>query len=363
MAEGTVKQHYVPCVLLSRFGVGDGRDALVWVWDKQTGRTWQSKVGAVAFKNDLYTLPAEAADQVEVPDRFPKKYRGARTWESIFQDLEAAFGHVVDLVQTKLALPPSKSESFDLLLRMLVILEMRTPAHIELMRQQTEFLYNVRARMEKNEHSEVAANGEEYGFVLPFDENKHILFAQSMQQWEQIVGLHHRRNWSLWVSLDADYVISDYPVSRCFARTPNNPFDSPAPAVANTLFMLPLGHGLMMAGDDKLPAATRLANPRLAAYHNSLSLMYAERFIYTCLDRFPVLWWEGSSHALGTIQSEQSIIATIDRTEFSRLASSGNLKKPRRWGVVDEGDFTDLVPPEHRISADDLARETRQDSG
>jgi hypothetical protein len=32
------KHHYVPCVLLSRFGEGTGRDALIYVWDKQTGK-------------------------------------------------------------------------------------------------------------------------------------------------------------------------------------------------------------------------------------------------------------------------------------------------------------------------------------
>jgi len=245
---------------------------------------------------------------------------------------------------------------------MLVIFEMRTPAHMELMRQQVELFSNMWAKIEVDRHPDAPEAGTTPRLTLPFDQNKHILFAQSMQHWEQIVELHHRRNWSLWVSPDVDFVIADYPVSRCFARPPNHPFDSPAPATPNTLFMLPLGRGLMMAGDDKLRGATRLAPPRLAAYHNSLSLANAERFIYTFRDSFPVLWWEGSGYALQVIRGEQSVIISVDRREFTRLAQLGELKKPTRWGVHCEGELADLVPPEHRIPTDDLARDAQRNS-
>ena len=362
MAKDTVKQHYVPCVLLSRFGVGAGRDALVWVWDKQTGRTWQSKVSAVAFQNDLYTLPQEALDQIEEPDWFPEEYRGALSWESMFKDLEGSFGQVVDLVEDSLTLPPADSDALDLLLRMLVMFEMRTPAHIESMRQQTELFHNMLAEVEMNKHPELCEEGKRPRFVIPFDENKHILFAQSMQHLDEVVRLHRGRNWSLWVSQDTDLVITDYPVSRCFARTPDDPFQNPAPATPNSLFMLPLGRGMLMAGDDRLCAATRLADPRLAAYHNSLCMVNAERFIYTFGDSFQALWWQGSGHAFPTIQDDQSVIVTVDRDEFARLSHSGSLNKPRRWGVHGGGALQELVPPEHRISTEELAREARRNS-
>jgi hypothetical protein len=45
--------------LLSRFGEGDGRKALIYVWDKQTGNVRRTTANDAAHENNLYTIPEE----------------------------------------------------------------------------------------------------------------------------------------------------------------------------------------------------------------------------------------------------------------------------------------------------------------
>lgn len=352
-----IRHHYVPCVLLSRFGCGEGRDAVVWVWDKATGRVWDSTVEQVAFQNDLYTLPQEALDAFDEPDWYPSRYRGAQGLEAVFADMEGLFGQLLQATKQRLALPTEGTPELDFYLRMLTLLEQRTPANIEANRQLAELVYNISALVEANRAGASPEPRHHPGLVLPFDENKHILLAQSMTHWDEIVAAQRSRRWSLWYSGDAEFVVSDCPVCRSFARRPENPLDGPAPGTRHTLFTLPLGHDLVMMGDNVLPAGTRIATQKLVAYCNGLAVQNAERFIYTRSEAFKILWYESPGYAFKVINSDDSAALTIDARSFERLVKDGTLKSPRRWGMHGGGELQELVPPENRISTEEMLRE------
>jgi len=38
------RHHYLPCMLLSRFGEGKGRKAKVWMWDNSNSNSTSAKV-------------------------------------------------------------------------------------------------------------------------------------------------------------------------------------------------------------------------------------------------------------------------------------------------------------------------------
>lgn len=360
MANETVRQHYVPCALLSRFGNGEGRESVVYVWDKFTGRQWESAVRSIAVQNDLYTLPQDAVDAFSPPAWYPEKYQGARGLEAMFADMEGILAQVLDAVERKLGLPPAGTVELEHLVRMLVLLELRNPAHIETNRQTAQLLYNMSALCEANRNGTSSEGLPD--FMMPFDENKHILLAQSLLHWDDIVEAHRIRKWSLWYSDSDDVIIGDCPTCRCFARRPKQPLDSPAPAVPNSLYVLPLGSRLLMTGDDGLSCGTRIADTKTVAYCNNLAVDSAERFVYSRGAAFPLLWYEGDKFAYQAITSREAVILRIDAESFASLVKDGVFKKPRRWGVHGGGELQDLVPSENRISTDELMREWERNS-
>ena len=145
------KHHFVPCALLSKFGDGAGRDALVWVWDKATGSVWRSKVEAIAVQNDLYTLPPEL-ELPDLPEWFPDKYEGPQGLEKNFADIEGILGALIDRAARTLEVFEAGSDVLDFVLRTLVLLEFRTPSHLETARQQMELVANLAAEIDANRH-------------------------------------------------------------------------------------------------------------------------------------------------------------------------------------------------------------------
>ncbi len=317
----------------------------------------------MAFQNDLYTLPPEALDAFSSPDWYPDKYQGAQGLEAVFADMEGLFGQLLRATKQRLVLPPEGTPELDFYLRMLTLLEQRTPANIEANRQMAELVYNISALVEANREGSPRKQGQHADLVLPFDENKHILLAQSMSHWDEIVAAQRQRRWSLWYSGDAEFVASDCPVCRCFARRPENPLDGPAPGTRHTLFALPLGHDLVMTGDDTLPAGTRIATKKLVAYCNGMAVKNAERFIYTRSQAFTILWYERPGYAFRVINSDDSAVLTVDPRSFERLVKDGTFRRPRRWGMHGGGELQELVPPENRISTEEILREWEYHSG
>jgi hypothetical protein len=118
-----------------------------------------------------------------------------------------------------------------------------------------------------------------------------------------------------------------------------------------------------MTGDDTLPAGTRIATKKLVAYCNGMAVKNAERFIYTRSQAFTILWYERPGYAFRVINSDDSAVLTVDPRSFERLVKDGTFRRPRRWGMHGGGELQELVPPENRISTEEILREWEYHSG
>lgn len=122
--------HYLPCILLSRFGEGDGRDAVVWVWDKASGKTRRSTAEAEACQNDLYTLPRDAVEALKGDTRLIPRHKGPWAWEEMFQDIEGSLGPLLASITSTARMPAEGSDEMSELLHAIILMQARTPARL-----------------------------------------------------------------------------------------------------------------------------------------------------------------------------------------------------------------------------------------
>jgi hypothetical protein len=222
----TRRMHYLPCVLLSRFGEGVGREAVVWVWDKDTGKVRRSRVEAEGYQNDLYLLPREAVEAIK-DQPVPPRYKEAHGWEEMFQAVETSFSRLLDSITSSAHLPDKGSAEMWELLHAILLMSARTPARMSEIRSLTELLYNQVAKIEDPHDSDLQIE-------VPFKQNRHIFLGQAMRSIEPLYEVIKGMGWSLRVTLGTEYVIGDYPLRWVFARSPDSEFDSPVPKPEST---------------------------------------------------------------------------------------------------------------------------------
>jgi hypothetical protein len=145
---------------LSRFGEGTGREANVWAWDKETGKVEQRSVNAVAYQNNLYRPPQAALDQLGLAASAQAgEGIDPYLWERLFADADRVLGNMLMAVTSRVTLPPAGSQGMADLLRMVILLDSRTPAKMDMVRQLEEFMTNLMAKVAA--HNDPSLFGEE----------------------------------------------------------------------------------------------------------------------------------------------------------------------------------------------------------
>jgi hypothetical protein len=330
----TKGMHFLPCVMLSRFGEGLGRDAIVWVWDKATGKTWRSKVAATARVNQLYRLPRKAVELLDGQQQLPPRHKGALAWERIFEDIEGNLGPILDRIISTARLPAASSQEMFDLLHAIIICDSRTPARMKEIGRLVEVLLNRGEEIVKGVDPR-ALDGDLTPHVdVPFDENRHLFLARSTALLEPYYKTISAMGWSLRVSLDGEYVICDYPFRWVFARTPEHDWDSPAPRVPNSMGMFPLSKTLLLTGESTVRGEVRLAGREWVAYHNTDAVLDAERWVYSHSDSFPVMWPPPIAPAYKAIYDDHRQVMDMTRGFFAQLAANGGLPAPSRFELV-----------------------------
>ncbi|MFA5843693.1 MAG: DUF4238 domain-containing protein [Coriobacteriia bacterium] len=340
------KHHYVPCVLLSRFGDGEGRNTLIWVWDKQTGKVRRTSVNDAAHEKHLYRVPREDCALIaDLPGMrsLPEEYQGELGWEHMFADIEGIFGTLLDSMSENLRIPERGSDDWRFLLHTFFLLSARTPAKMEEARVVGELTLNMFAQLEVNRSDDPEREAPRY--EMPFRENSHILLAHTLLSMEPVVALLAERNWSLRVVNDpANFILTDYPVSYSFARPSRNEFDSAAPATKNTLATLPLSRNMLLVGEFEVPSGMRMGDARWVGYQNNLAFTLAERFLFTREDRFDCLTDFERLPAYASIYGSEERLVTITPELFRSMHEKGALEKPVRMTVNGQ------LPQDYRLS-------------
>lgn len=331
------RHHYVPCVLLSRFGEGEGRDALIYVWDKQTGKVRRTNANDAAHENNLHRIPDE--DYALIADSpnmrsLPERYQGVLGTEYLFADIEGMLGELLTKMTTRLHMPERGSEDWLFLLYAFVHLWVRTPAKMEEVRVMMELDMNMLAQLEVNRSDNPDREAPLY--ELPYKENRHILLANSMLHMQPLVEVLAQRHWSLLSAPlgTTDFILTDYPVAYSFARGTVTEFDVAAPAVKNTLATLPLARNLLLVGEYETPSGVRLANDRWVGYHNNIAFTKAERFLFTHQEHFVCLTdFIERRTAYPSVNGTAEQLVTITPDIFQKMHEQGAMQKPVRMTV------------------------------
>ena len=328
------RHHYLPCMLLSRFGEGKGRKAKVWMWDKQTGTVARVTVEKVAFEKNLYTLPTEVVGKLSKADRkqLPKGWDDEVAFERMFGFVETDLAKILDLMQEHKSIPPKGTPELDNLIVALVLFDLRTPAKLEEARVLTESTMNLWAKEVMDADPEW--EGKPFSPIsVPFKSNSHKLLMQVLDAYKPLVELMRERNWSIRISDRDDLAISDHPVNITFARQPERPGASAAPAERQTIVMFPLAQDMLLTGEYEVESAEYDGDERFMAYQNTVTLAYAERYVFTRNDSFPMLSDGKRLPAYEAMYESDEHVFTMTPSLFATGVKDGRVRKPKRLSI------------------------------
>lgn len=179
---------------------------------------------------------------------------------------------------------------------------------------------------------------------VPFKTNRPQLLATVLQHLPDVMEFMLERHWSLRISRDDDYILTDFPVQHVFARKPLQRWDVPAPAVRNTMAMFPLTRSLLLVGEYEVSSGVRLADARWVGFHNTNALGHAERFLFTFEDKFTMLANERGLPAYTAIYSSDERLFTMTPQWFAQEVKAGRISKPQRMTI------NGVAPEDYRLN-------------
>lgn len=326
------KHHYLPCMLLSRFGEGDGRKAQVWMWDKKTGAVRRVRVEDVGFQKNLYRLPSEVLEKLTDEDRetLPEGWDDEVAFERMFGFVENDLAKILDLMNESKTVPPEGTPALDNLIVALVLFDLRTPAKMEEARVLTETTVNLIAKDMMD--LDPSWQGKTFSPVsVPFKTNSHKLLGLALAAgYEPLVTLMRERKWSMMVAACGDFAIADHPVNITFARPHDGEFTHAAPAVPETIVMFPVADDTLVVGEFEMSSGVYEADERWVGYQNTVALGNAERYLFTRKDSFPMLTDGKNLPAYEAVYESDEQVFTMTPELFAKAVKDGRIRSPRR---------------------------------
>jgi hypothetical protein len=291
--------HYVPKSYLRRFTSPSPKGEVLWVLDKKDLRQFQSSPGNVAAEKDFYRATVERGDPYAL--------------ERTFATLEGKSARVIEDVVAKRALPTG--DDMATLVEFVALMTARVPGRRVASNEATDEVGKMALRMvaETQERFEAVARamrerGEDPGryesfrdfvfsdrYAVRASQNTHL--GNLRTTLEVLVQLLPARHWYLLVpQKNAGLLIaSDCPVSLTWDDGRGRSLWSPGFGLSKTLVTMALSSDLALGGVFKQAAGTVSLDRLGVAQMNSLTGMYATRFLFSAEEDFPWLSKDGSA--------------------------------------------------------------------
>jgi len=271
------------------------------VFDKNNGNQWQSRPKSIAFEKDYHTIETNNGKDFS-------------TFEEAFSEVEGNAKQIIDNIINTYEMPARDSEDYNWLINFIALLCERTPSRrnhfnesmeevlkkaVRVGFNHNEYFENSRRRIEEKNGEKLNINHEqmkEYinsdNFKISFNNNFNM--ENFLARLDAIIDLLGERKWSVCVSppMNGDFICSDNPVCLRDVTPVKGVFSSPGHGILNTEVSIPLNPRVMLLGrfEDYLPPMGYAPNRKFVAQMNSMTAMYAERYVFSRENDF--LWWD-----------------------------------------------------------------------
>jgi len=283
--------HYVPQSYLANFTDSGKKDGLLWVLDKKELKQWRDIPRKVGYQKDFY--------RIEIPGIKPN------LMEEILKSYENQAAPVVKKIIDTETLPTDND--LIILITMVALMAFRTPHFREIYEKPLKRMGKIISKMmlsNENQWKEIQEgmkkNGYAVGKEIDYEKMKNFVESNNyeievnkdfsrefhiqilLKIVEEILPSLMFRKWSLGVTKNKSYefVCSDSPVSLIWSK-PVPGYGAPGFEMENTKVIVPLAKNIVLLGRFEGESHRLFALEKQVACINRLSIIFAQRFIYS----------------------------------------------------------------------------------
>lgn len=286
--------HYVPEFYLAGFTLSGSREDMLWVFDQEQDKHWQARPKKIAHERDFYRVDIDGVE----PDAVEK---ALAQFEGQVADVFRKIGQSRELPE---------GDDFDFLINFVALQATRVPYHRQWYEEQAAHLSKWRVQMALSHppfFEKLAADMRREGNELPDsitreellefleDESRYTIEIPQESSIQHMVDMAEgllpvlaQRSWSLAVAQDErhDFICSDRPVM--LAPTEPDPPPFLGFGMPKTEVILPLNRQMALVGHYGGESQTFDADQGVVGLFNHRTLHFAERFLYSARESFPV---------------------------------------------------------------------------
>lgn len=310
------KHHYVPQCYLSGFTIEPGSSRL-FVLDKETGRSYPSRIGDAGCERDFYILEVEEEGDPFAVERF-------------FATIETGGAEALRFIIERQAVPDG--DLYRKFMAFLAVMTVRGPAVLDAIEKpfahaMKSILYQATGSremfdrmMEKLKAEGKDVSGVTYESMRDFVRSdacvvtmgQNFRMSSLLKMLTTAEPLLAARKWTVVAAADGapDFICSDRPVTLSWNKAELlHPLYSPGLGLKDTTVMFPVARRLALLGLFDVGGPLRGLDARGVALINVFTAMYAKRFVYSGADDFTVSMGEGQP-----LTDRQGFVDTIRRT-------------------------------------------------
>jgi len=292
------KHHYVPQFYLSGFATEPPR---LFVLDKETGRSYPSRIGDAGCERDFYIIEVE-----EEGDPFAV--------EKFFSTVEAHGAEVLRFIVDRKAIP--EGDLYRKFIAFLAVMTVRGPAVIDAIEKpfaqvmKSVLWYATSSKeafdrfMEKAKAEGKDVSGVTFESARDFVRSddcvvsmgQNFRISSLLTMLKPAEPLLAARKWTVVAAAGGapDFICSDRPVTLCWNKAELlHPMFGPGLGLKETTVMFPVSRRLAVLGLFEGNGPLRELDAREVGLINMFTAMYAKRFIYSGADDFTVNMGEG----------------------------------------------------------------------
>lgn len=285
--------HYVPEFYLAGFTLKGNRQDFLWVHDQEQKKCWQTRPTNIAQQRDFYRVDIDGVEVDSV--------------EKALAEFEAQAAKVLGKISEERRLPDG--EGFELLINFVALQAVRVPYHRKWYEEQEAHfakrqaqitlshpqLFNRLLDQMRRQGQEVAGFTREEMLEFLQDESLYTIEVPreaSIQHMEEmikgLIPVLAQRTWSLAVAKAEhhDFICSDRPV--ILAPTEPDPPPFLGFGMPKTEVIVPLNRQMALVGQYGGESQVFGADPMVIGLFNQRTLHFAERFVYSARESFPV---------------------------------------------------------------------------
>ena len=279
------RQHVIPESYLKRFTRSQVKKDLLWVFDIDRGKSFQDIPRNVALKKNYYDVHVSNVDRVIIE-------------RDVFGKFEEKASRIIQKVCTD-QLPLSEKDQA-LLIEFISLLTVRVP---KIRNTLADFYNNVsHALMQsivsspetwERAQKEMKVQGIDVpeisyddmkdsvsGNALRFEVDQNYTMGDLVHMHNVLNTFLQKRTWSFVRAKEGKYITCDQPVSLRWLVPPNDHIP-PGFGLANTIVTCPIDPQIAVVGIFEDEPIVTLADSRLVAIQNGITVSNAERWIYS----------------------------------------------------------------------------------